>query len=517
MCGIAGYLNLNGRSYDPAGSNYLPAMMKSITHRGPDENGSIIVGPAALSMTRLAIIDLKTGQQPIFNEDESICIVFNGEIYNFEELRDRLLANGHQFRTGSDTEVIVHLYEELGVDCLKHLEGMFAFALWDSNKKRLFLARDRMGEKPLHWSIFDGQFIFASEIKSILEHPAASKSLNAEALRQYLALESVPAPNTLFRDIYKLLPAHYMVIEQGKVNIASYWTPSMEVSDMGEAEAKEKLLALLDESIRLRLISDVPLGVFLSGGIDSSTIAALAAKHTSGRLKTFSIGFSDSSFDESNHARTVADHLGTSHQVMEFQPDLAFATMQELWQVLDEPIADASIVPTFLLAKMTKESVTVALSGEGGDELLGGYPTYQAHRLAGIWNKIPQILRGGILEPLINSLPVSHKNLSFDYKLKRFIASSKHEPLARQLRWMGGLPMDTHQSLLRPSLFEDAGSMSDELDLISHLDLDLLYRRLKKEDVVDQIMRLDQMTYLADDLLVKSDRATMAASLEARL
>lgn len=518
MCGIVGFHNLDGSPVEQASGRYLASMCRSITHRGPDEDGSVLIGPVALGMTRLSIIDLKTGQQPIYNEDSSICIVFNGEIYNFEELRRDLLQKGHRFRTKSDTETIVHLYEEHGIDCLQYLEGMFAFAIWDKNKDRLFIARDRMGEKPLHWAIFDNVLIFGSELKTIFEHPAARRSPNMEALRQYLALEYVPAPNTLFENIYKLLPAHYMVIENGQVNIASYWSPSQKVEDYGsEEEVKERMRELLDRSIELRLISDVPLGVFLSGGIDSSTIAALATKHVQNDLKTFSIGFADKSFDESDHARVVAEHLGTSHRVMQFQPDIAFSTLSELWEVIDEPIADASIVPTFLLSKMTRESVTVALAGEGGDELFGGYPTYLAHRMAAYWNAVPAPLRQGVLEPLIRALPVSHNNLSFDYKLKRFIASCSHEPVARQLRWMGGLPMDMHGELLEPEVMEASSSMEDEFDLIAHIDTDRLYRNLKKDDVADQIMRLDQLTYLPDDLLVKSDRATMAASLEARL
>lgn len=518
MCGIVGYLNLNGNDLNP-NAPYLKDMVQSIHHRGPDENGSIILGPTALGMTRLSIIDLNTGQQPIFNEDKSICIVFNGEIYNFQELRERLLKAGHRFTTETDTEAIVHLYEEHGVDCLQFLEGMFAFAIWDSKKERLFLARDRMGEKPLHWGVFNSQLLFASELKGIFAHPESRKELNVDAMRQYLSLEYVPAPNTLFKGINKLMPAHYMLVERGSIKTDCYWRPSGKSENYTASEAKEKLLELLDESIKLRLISDVPLGIFLSGGIDSSLITALASRHVSQPLQTFSIGFADKSFDESDHAQTVAEALGTKHSVLRFDPHIACATMEELWNYLDEPIADASIVPTFLLSRMTKKSVTVALSGEGGDELFGGYPTYFAHRLAQYWNMIPSPLREGVFERLIKSLPVSHNNLSFDYKAKKFIAGNSSSDLSRQLRWMGALPLEYQNTLLKSDLIKDSQRIGSELDLVSHLDLDEIdkFADGTSRDIADRIMRLDQKTYLADDLLVKSDRSTMAASLEARL
>lgn len=518
MCGIVGYLNLHGKSINP-GEPYLADMVKTIRHRGPDESGMAVKGSVALGMTRLSIIDLSTGQQPIYNEDNSICVVFNGEIYNFQSLRSTLLKQGHKFRTNSDTEVIVHLYEQYGVDCLKHLEGMFAFALFDKNKNRVFIARDRMGEKPLHWGIFGDTFIFGSEIKSIFVHPRALKELNVDALRQYLSLEYVPAPNSLFKGINKLLPAHYLLIENGAVETRKYWSPTGVKESYSKEEAKEKLRELLNESIKLRLISDVPLGIFLSGGIDSSIITAMAAKQVSLPLKTFSIGFEDRSFDESSHAEVVSRHIGTEHKMLKFNPDIARETMQDLWNYLDEPIADASIVPTFLLSKMTKQHVTVALSGEGGDELFGGYPTYYAHRMAQYWNMIPAPLRKGVLEKIIHKLPVSHNNLSFDYKAKKFISGADLNPIARQLRWMGSLPLDNQKSLIRKELLDSANTVDNEFDLIPHIDRDEItkFANGNERDIADSIMRLDQKTYLADDLLFKSDRATMAASLEARL
>jgi asparagine synthase (glutamine-hydrolysing) len=514
MCGIVGYLNLNGQALDPQ-EDWLSPMCHSILHRGPDEEGKIIVGPAALGMTRLSIIDLSTGQQPIPNEDKTIWIVFNGEIYNFHDLQKLVLEKGHTLKTNSDTEVIVHLYEEFGVDCVKHLEGMFAFAIWDTQRERLFIARDRMGEKPLHYGVFDGQLIFGSELKGILAHPRANaaRELDLVALQKYLAMEYVPAPSSIFKGISKLLPAHYLLVEAGQLKTGSYWQPQIDSQRLSEEEAIERLIERLDRSVRLRLISDVPLGVFLSGGIDSSAIAALASKARSERLKTFSIGFTDKSFDESEHAKLVADHLGTEHQVAWFTPDLGKATLEELWDFLDEPLADASIVPTFFLSKMTREHVKVALAGEGGDELFGGYPTYQAHRLAKLWTNVPALLRRGLLEPAIRYLPVSHNNLSFDYKAKKFISAAGQPAVTRHLQWMGSIPLSEHPRLMREGL----ATLTRE---------DQLYRAHfgieggangGATDVVSTIMRLDMNTYLPDDLLVKSDRASMAASLEVRL
>ena len=510
MCGIVGYMNLNSQAIAPA-ENFLPAMCHSIHHRGPDDSGELVMGPVAMGMTRLSIIDLSTGHQPISNEDGKIWIVFNGEIYNYQDLRKIVLERGHKLTTTTDTEVIVHLYEEFGIDCLQHLEGMFAFALWDSEKERMLIARDRMGEKPLHYGVFNGQLIFGSELKGILAHPHSKRELNVEAFQKYLAFEYVPAPLSIFNGIHKLLPAHYLTVERGQIKTGCYWTPKISREKLTEQESSERLLELLETSTRLRLIADVPVGVFLSGGIDSSSIAALATKVSSERVKTFSIGFSDSSFDESVHAAAVAKHLGTEHHTATFSPDVARATLEELWEYLDEPIADASIVPTFFLSKMTRDMVKVALAGEGGDELFGGYPTYQAHKLAGVWRQVPHTIRTKVLEPAIRSLPVSMNNLSFDYKAKRFIESANQSPVDRHLRWMGALPLNEQMNLVR----------SDVMTLTT--DEQILPHALRNngegshDDVVSQIMKVDMITYLPDDLLVKSDRSSMAASLEVRL
>lgn len=517
MCGIVGYLNLNGEPLTER-DNHLSAMCHSIAHRGPDEEGMKLIGPAAIGMTRLAIIDVSGGQQPIGNEDGKVWIVFNGEIYNFQELQERVLSLGHTLVTKSDTECIVHLYEEYGTGCLQYLEGMFSFAIYDSRKQRLFIARDRLGEKPLHYGVFDGTFIFGSEIKGILTHPKARRELDSLAMQKYLSLEYVPSPHSIFKGISKLPPAHYMVVEGGQIKIERYWLPDIKTEKISENEAQEELIRLLKRSIELRLISEVPLGVFLSGGIDSSCIAALASQFSSSPVKTFSIGFDDKSFDESSHALAVAKHIGADHEVVTFSPELGFETLSELWEVLDEPLADASIVPTYSLSKMTKKHVTVALAGEGGDELFGGYPTYQAHKFAPMWGLMPQALRQGLLEPALNSLPVNMNNLSFDFKVKRFIGAAAEPAVRRHLRWMGSIRMADQPQLLMPEHQILAETMEENiLGDLPLVHLNGHSPRGSVHDVINNIMRLDMTTYLPDDLLVKSDRASMAASLEVRL
>jgi len=533
MCGIVGYLNLNGETIGES-HDHLPAMCDSIAHRGPDEEGMKLIGPCALGMTRLAIIDVSGGQQPITNEDGTIWIVFNGEIYNFQELQERVLALGHTLVTKSDTEVIVHLYEEYGVECLKFLEGMFAFALYDRKKERLFIARDRLGEKPLHWGVFAGTLVFSSEIKGILSHPKSRRELDSLAMQKYLALEYVPNPQSMFKDISKLPPAHFMLVEKGQVKIDRYWLPDIKSEDMSEDEAAGEIVRLLKKSTELRLISEVPLGVFLSGGIDSSCIAALASQCSKSPIKTFSIGFDDPSFDESVHALAVSKHIGSEHEVVTFSPDLAFETLDELWGILDEPLADASIVPTYFLSKMTRRRVTVALAGEGGDELFGGYPTYYAHKFVPMWTSLPQALRNKLIEPALNGLPVSLNNLSMDFKIKRFISAASEPPVRRHLRWMGSIKLSEHNQLLTQEYRSLAAgtmeeSLFDSLPLVYRGDLrngngngnnngkHHGFNRNAILDVVNNIMRLDMTTYLPDDLLVKSDRASMAASLEVRL
>src|SRR5947207_2728890 len=369
MCGITGWASLDWRASAPEGARaLLHSMCDHMVHRGPDSEGLMVGQGIALGMRRLAIIDLQLGEQPVWNEDRSVAVVLNGEIYNYRELRKDLSARGHRFNSESDTEVLPHLYEEYGSDMVRHLNGMFAFALWDTRQKRLFIARDRFGEKPLYWGVFNNTLLFASEPKVLLAHPAVKTSLNLQALREYLSFDYVPAPLTIYQGINKLPAAHMLTLANGKIETRPYWSLSYKTREPAptEAEAAAHLRQLLADSVRMRLVSDVPLGVLLSGGVDSSTVAALAVENSPEAVKTFSISFAESSFDESSYARAVAKFLGTDHHEERLSANLAANLVSEIGAWMDEPFSDPSLVPTYLLSRFTRKHVTVAL---GGDEI----------------------------------------------------------------------------------------------------------------------------------------------------
>lgn len=486
-------------------------MCERMVHRGPDSEGLLVANGVALGMRRLAIIDLITGEQPVHNEDRSVAAILNGEIYNYRELRHELEQRGHRFRSQSDTEVLPHLYEEYGEEMVERLNGMFALALWDSRRRRLVLARDRFGEKPLYWGVFDNTLLFASEAKVLLSHPSVKSSLNLQALRQYLSFDYVPAPLTIYEGINKLPAAHTLTLEDGQIQTRSYWRLSYKTSEPvpSEAEAAKHLVELLADSVRMRLVSDVPLGVLLSGGVDSSTVAALAVRASSEAVKTFSISFAESSFDESSYARAVAKFLGTDHHEERLSANLAANLVGEIGSWMDEPFSDPSLVPTYLLSRFTRKHVTVALGGDGGDELFAGYPMYRGHRLAALYERIPSALRAGLVEPLVRLLPVKTKNLSFDYKATRFVAGAKYDSVARHHVWFGSFAPGEQESLLTPDVlrqsdgdvYREARRMLEECD---------------SSDVVEQMQSLDARLYLAEDILTKVDRASMAVSLEVR-
>ena len=376
MCGIIGFINLDRDQ--PAEPPIARAMAARIVHRGPDDDGFYFKGNVALGMRRLSIIDISTGHQPISNEDGTIHIVFNGEIYNFRQLRDDLIGRGHSFRTHSDTEVIVHLYEEYGDDLVDHLNGMFAFALWDERRERLLIARDRMGEKPLYFTLVAGKaFIFASELKALVEHPLVERRINLLALRKYLQYEFVPSPYSMIEGVLKLKPAHRLISERGGWRTERYWRFHYDRQRLRitEEEAARELHRRLSEAVHMRLVSDVPLGVLLAGGIDSSSVAAMACESAGGRVKTFSIAFEERSFDESSYARLVARRLGTEHYEKRFTERDMLDIVPEIPRLLDEPLGDGSLIPTYLLSRFTREHVTVALGGDGGHGFLAGYPT----------------------------------------------------------------------------------------------------------------------------------------------
>lgn len=513
MCGIAGFFSLDGAHRAMPG--VLDAMCTAMTHRGPDDQGTLERGPVGLGMRRLSIIDVGGGHQPISNEDGSVWVVFNGEIYNHPELRETLTARGHHLATRSDTEVIVHLYEDHGEDFVKHLNGMFAIALWDAKREKLILARDRMGEKPLYYTTIEDQLLWGSELKCLLAHPAVPRRLSLPALSRYLQFEYVPAPHSILEGVHKLPPAHLLVAERGETRVFPYWrldlTPS--AAAPSEAEALEELKERLDAAVRRRLLSEVPLGVFLSGGIDSSTIAALAARHAPGRLKTFSIGFTDPSFDESAHARAVAQHLGTDHHEDVLSPSRLIDLVPDLTKLLDEPFGDASVMPTYMLSRFAREHVTVALGGDGGDELFAGYPTYQAQKLAMAYDALPGPLRalvGGAGRLAAGALPVSTRNLSLDFKLKKFTGALDAPALERHLQWLGSFSPAEQEGLLSAEV--RAALAGDDL----YREARAVWGASASNDAIARYLHLDASTYLPDDILVKVDRASMATSLEVR-
>ena len=512
MCGITGWANLDSRTPPPeGGEELLRSMCDRMVHRGPDSEGYLIDDGIALGMRRLAIIDLLTGEQPTFNEDHSVAVILNGEIYNYRELRADLETRGHTFRSASDTEILPHLYEEYGCDMVRHLNGMFAFALWDDKRRSLFIARDRFGEKPLYWGVFDRTLLFASEPKVLLAHPAVRPNLNLNALRQYLSFDYVPAPLSIYEGISKLPAAHTLTLEGGEVKVERYWRLSYKTSQPIPSvdEAAGQLRELLADSVRMRLVSDVPLGVLLSGGIDSSVVTALAVRASSETVKTFSISFAESSFDESHYAQAVAKFLGTDHHEERFSASLAANLVSEIGAWLDEPISDPSVVPTYLLSRFTRKHVTVALGGDGGDETFAGYPMYFGHRMARAYDRMPRFVRRGVVESMVNLLPIKTKNLSFDYRARRFITASHYDEVARHHVWFGSFAPNDQESLLS----EDVKRAS-EPDI--YRDARRLFAECDSNDLTECMQSLDTQLYLAEDILTKVDRASMAVSLEVR-
>lgn len=516
MCGILGFLTHQAANIPDEG--VLKSMRDTLIHRGPDDSGEFIRplnggGPFVFfGHRRLSIIDLTGGRQPLSNENGQVWVIFNGEIYNFQELRNQLEGLGHQFKTNSDTEVIAHAYEEYGENCLCHFNGMFAIGLWDESRKRLLLARDRLGKKPLYYCLMNDTILFASELKALLAYPRFSKKVDALSFMKYLFLEYVPSPHTIFNDAKKLPPASYLIWQKGGVNIKEYWSPfhsENREKNLSEDEAESRMIELLRQSVKRRLISDVPLGVFLSGGIDSSAITAFAQEEARGKIKTFSIGFEDPSFDESKYARLASQYLGTDHHEQTMTPADLLNLVPNLPDILDEPMADASILPTYLLSKFTRRYVTVALGGDGGDELFAGYPTYLAHKFAR-----PYELFLGSLHPVIsllgNLLPVSDDNISFDFKVKKFLSGVGYPEGIRNSVWLGSFSFPELEKVLSPDMnmqsyrarlteeitsYEKGFPLNDKTALLQYLDLKL---------------------YLQEDILVKVDRASMACSLEVR-
>ena len=472
-------------------------MSATLVHRGPDSFGEFSDGDVALAARRLSIIDLETGDQPIANEDGTLHVVQNGEIYNYRELRRELERAGHHFRTQGDTEVLLHLYEEYGDRFAERLRGMFAIAIWDARRRRLVLARDRFGIKPLYYRTADNELAFASELRAL-----PRGEIDLDALEAFLAFNSIPAPLTIFREIRKLPPGSLLIWEDGRVELRRFARPAPveELREDEEAELVEELRSRLRDSVRAHLVSDVPVGVLLSGGVDSAFLAALAAEESSETLRTFSIGFEERSFDELAGARLVAERYGTQHRELVLRPDAALL-LPALADAFDEPFADSSALPTYLVSQLAASDVKVALSGEGGDELFGGYYTYAADLLAERVGGLARLAR-----PLVERLPTSSSRASFDYKAKRFVRSAHLPSLERHHGW---------KEIFSPELRAELTGRNSAFDPVS-----ILRDRYRETEGADELARLQDVdlgVYLVDDLLVKTDRASMAHSLEARV
>lgn len=510
MCGIAGWINLKQSDSNHDAEVVLHSMCETIYHRGPNSEGLWMDDTVALGMRRLSIIDLHTGDQPVFSEDKSVVVMMNGELYNYREVRADLERKGYEFVTNTDTEILPHLYVEYGEDLVDHLNGMYAFALWDTRRKKLIIARDRFGEKPLYYGVFDGRLIYASEPKAILAHPAVEPELDLDSLRRYLSYDYVPAPHSIYKGISKLPAAHILTVENGEVRTRRYWDLDWKKSSQkGIAEMAADLRELLSDAVRMRLVADVPLGILLSGGIDSSAVAAFAVQHATETVKTFSIGFHEDSFDESKYAREVAAFLGTEHYEDILNVGLAADLISDIGNWLDEPLSDGSLLPTFLLSRFVRQHVTVALGGDGGDELFAGYPMYFAHKVAKNYDRVPSFLRKGLIEPLVRSLPVSTKNLSFDYKAKRFIKTAGMDTIRRHHSWFGSFTLDEQQHLLTENVLarSDGDIYRGPRELLGICNAD---------NEIEQMQFVDINYYMAEDILTKVDRAAMAVSLETR-
>lgn len=505
MCGIAGFV-VQSTAVDT--SLTLQAMADAIAHRGPDDDGYYEAEAKksdhriGLAHRRLSIIDLDAGHQPISNEDGSVQIVFNGEIYNFQSLRDELLARGHQFKTASDTETIVHAYEEYGDDCVEHLRGMFAFAIWDARRDRLFLARDRFGKKPLFLCKFKDTFLFSSEIKSILQFPRFERRIDKQAVWEYLAYRYVPGPRTLFDGVRKLQPGSCVAWEKGELTEWSYYTPpdcctSRSVDVSGDPVGR--FLELLEEAVSIRMISDVPFGAFLSGGIDSSAVVGLMSRHSDHPVKTFSVGFEETEYSELRYAKTIAEQFGTEHHELTVSQGNLMNELPGLIRFRDAPVAEPSDIPIYLLSVEARKTVKMVLTGEGSDEFLGGYPKHVFESYVRAYQCIPRILRSALFEPLVQALP---------YKFRRSKTAIHNMGLEdwqeRMARWFGAMSSGERDLLVS---FRPEYNASNDVAAICQ----------KDNSALRKILCFDQTSWLPDNLLERGDRMTMAASLEARM
>jgi len=508
MCGICGIYNF--KTDQPVSRDLLKAMADTLIHRGPDEEGVYISGSLGLGHRRLSIIDLGGGHQPMTNEDQTVWVVFNGEIYNFGELQDGLVQKGHIFKTRSDTEVIVHLYEEYGERCFQYLRGMFAIAIWDARNRKLLLARDRVGKKPLFYFYDGSRIIFASEMKAILKVPGIPRELDLEALSDYFSLLYIPAPKSIFKQVRKLRPAHYLVISDQDFREVEYWDIGFaRTLELSEEEWCARLLDAYREAVRIRLISDVPLGAFLSGGIDSSSVVALMSELMGGPVMTSSIGFDEEEFNELDYARLVVSRFNTDHHEEIVRPDAAGILKKLTWHY-DEPFADSSAIPTYYVSKVARKQVTVALSGDGGDENFAGYRRYYFDQRE---NRLRAFLPLSIRRPIFGTLAAVYPKA--DWAPRIFRGKATFESLACS-------PIEGYflsMSAFRPAFKERLLHQEVKRELAGYDSLEVFryyYEKADTQDPLSRIQYVDIKTYLTDDILVKVDRASMANSLEVR-
>jgi len=508
MCGICGIVSAEqDRRID---ERTLHAMTRAITHRGPDDDGFYLGGQVGLGMRRLSIIDLVTGDQPVTNEDNSIWLVFNGEIYNYKDLYADFIDKGHKFSTKCDTEVIVHAYEEFGVHCPEYFNGMFAFALWDENNKRLLLARDHLGIKPLYYWLGEDSIIFGSELKSIILHPAVVREVDLEALDQFLTLEYIPTPRTIFKNIYKLPAGHRLIFQNGQHRVEKYWDiPDLD-TPQDEKIVQEMLVDLIDDAVKMQLMSDVPLGAFLSGGIDSSSVVAAMSKSSSTPVRTFSIGFDDATYNELPYARAVAKRYGTRHTEEILNPDIV-DLVERLVPHLDEPFGDFSIFPTYLVSEVARRQVKVVLSGDGGDELFGGYDTYVAQAMDRYYRYLPGGVRKNMLPGLMARIPPRPEKKGVINKAKRFIEGASLPSSLQHTRWMMFISEEDRNNLYLPDVRSALNGRGTAEVLEGYFEMKAHWNPLAQQQYVDI------KTYLVDDILTKVDRMSMSVSLEVRV
>jgi asparagine synthase (glutamine-hydrolysing) len=510
MCGIVGIIERDLNR--PVAAGDVQRMVRTLNHRGPDEEGSVLLPGVGLAMRRLSIVDIAGGQQPFANEDGSMQVIANGEIYNFQAVKDELVARGHRFRSRSDVEVLVHAYEEYGEAFLGRIRGMFALALWDGRRRALIAARDRAGEKPLYYTVTPQGLRLASEIKALLSRPEVDRTLDHEALDEFLTYEYIIAPRTIFKAIHKLPPAHYLVYKDGELTVKRYWDAAdVQVRTWTEAEAADALRETLAKAVRSQMMADVPIGLFLSGGIDSSAVGIMLRDAPGGSaVSSFSMGFDDGSYNELPFAREVAALCGTAHHEGTVTPDVA-ALFDRLVVHLDEPFADVSLFPTFLVSQMAREHVKVALTGDGGDELFGGYDAYQAEALAGKWAGLMPESATRAADAILALVPPTDKKKGLVNKARRFVDGLAHAPASiAQYRWMTFLGAEAKERLYAPA-FRNALVASDVYRPVR----DAL-ARAGKDDLLNRQLYADLSIYLADDILVKVDRMSMATSLETR-